>query len=123
MTDEELEKINAERNRRGLSLLTKDRVQSQRTHYNSNPSAVPPSGFDSFSFWVGYETGFGYTPEAMLGSMFHHTSHESAPAPSNDVTFTTPDPAPSYSNDSSSSSYDSGSSSSSDSGSSGGGGD
>jgi hypothetical protein len=125
MTDEQLEKINAERKKRGLLPLDKQHVQIERARYMPTSAAVPqtpPAGFNTFDFWVGYETGVGYTPEAMLGAMFHHQS-DPAPSPSNDVSFTTPDPTPSYTSRDISRSYDSGSSSSSDSGSSGGGSD
>jgi hypothetical protein len=111
MTDYELAKINEERMRKGLPPLTRTQAA---TLVVSAPDRTSP-GFNSFDFLIGYGTGFGFTPEGMLGAMFHHNSdslHASDPTPS----YTTPDTISSSSSDNSSS-YDSGSSSS-DSGSS-----
>src|SRR6202012_1999700 len=116
MTDYELEKINAERRLRRLPMLTRQQATSVLV---SHPQRSD-NGFDSFGFLIGYETGVGYSPEAMLGSMFHHTQ-DLPPSPSNDTSFSygSSDPTPSYtSNDTSSSSSSDYSSSSSDSSSS-----
>lgn len=123
ITESELYRINQERRRRGLPVLTRNAaVQAAETARSSDP------GIDILGFLIGYATGIPISPThgisglSIAGALMHPSPAASDPAPSyNAPEPSAPEPsAPSsYDSGSSSSSYDSGGSSGSyDSGSS-----
>lgn len=115
MTDYELQKVNAERRRRGLPPLTRTQAESA---VRSQSSSSSDPGFDMTHFLISYSTGIPMPSSAgLLGAAMH----PQPPSPSYDSSPSYSAPEPSSSHDSSSS-YDSGSSGDSGGGGGGGGG-
>jgi uncharacterized membrane protein YgcG len=118
MTDYELEKINAERRRKGLLPLNRSQANSA---LNSHPSNSDPS-FDMTHFLIGYVGIPMPSAACIIGAVTHPSPAHCDPS----LSYSAPHPSPSYSSSDSSfssSSYDSGGSSSSWGGSDGGGSD
>ena len=129
-----LDKINAERRRKGLPALTRQQAETAV----SNHPASRDDGFDSMGFLIGLTTGIpigpgGISGEAIIGAALHsaETPSYSDPTPSApdnsinaggvdsggggstasytpDPTPSAPDPIPSYTPDTSSPSIDTG---------------
>lgn len=75
MTDRDLEKINAERKRKGLPSLTK----AQATEAISKRQ--PDDGFDTLGFLISYTTGIPMPSSGgILGSLLHPQQQDTRPA-------------------------------------------